>query len=159
MKPKVYVETSIPSFYHETRTNAAAVARREWTRQWWDMERLNFEIFSSEAVYEEMSLTPEPKRQQCLDLLDSLDLLPIEPKIAHIVNVYIAHKIMPNNGLGDALHLAIASYYECDFLLTWNCKHLANANKFQHIERINKMLGLFVPKLITPLELLGDHYE
>ncbi len=44
-----------------------------------------------------------------------------------------------------------------DFLLTWNCEHLANANKFQHIRRINSMLGLFVPSLVTPLELLGEN--
>jgi predicted nucleic acid-binding protein len=110
-------------------------------------------------VYAEMAQTPEPKRQMCIAFLDVLAVLPIEAEIASIVEAYIIHKIMPNNGLGDALHLAIASYYECDFLLTWNCKHLANANKFKHIERINVMLDLFVPKLITPLELLGEHYE
>ncbi len=49
---------------------------------------------------------------------------------------------MPNDPLGDALHLAIASYHKCDFLLTWNCRHLANANKFGHIRRVNVMLGL-----------------
>jgi hypothetical protein len=53
------------------------------------------------------------------------------------------------------LHLALASYHKCDFLLTWNCRHLANANKFGHIRRVNTMLGLFVPLLVTPLELLG----
>ena len=57
---------------------------------------------------------------------------------------------------GDALHLAIASYHRCDFLVTWNCKHLANANKFGHIRRINGILGLSVPSLVTPLELLGE---
>lgn len=62
---------------------------------------------------------------------------------------------MPANALGDALHLAVASFYQCHFLLTWNCKHLANANKFGHIQRINSMLGLYNPLLITPLELLG----
>ena len=64
---------------------------------------------------------------------------------------------MPNDPVGDALHLALASYYKCDFLLTWNCRHLANANKFDHIRRINTLLGLFVPSLVTPLELLGEH--
>ncbi len=50
----------------------------------------------------------------------------------------------------------MASYHKCDFLLTWNIKHLANANKFSHIRRVNTMLGLYVPMLITPLELLGE---
>src|SRR5207244_12975766 len=53
---------------------------------------------------------------------------------------------------GDALHLALASYHKCDFLVTWNCRHLANANKFGHIRRVNALLGLFVPALVTPLE-------
>ena len=58
-----------------------------------------------------------------------------------------------------ALHLALASYYKCEFLVTWNCQHLANANKFGHIRRVNAMLGLFVPALVTPLELLGGRDE
>ena len=60
---------------------------------------------------------------------------------------------------GDALHLALASYHKCDFLVTWNCRHLANANKFGHIRRVNTMLGLFVPALVTPLELFGGSDE
>jgi hypothetical protein len=68
-------------------------------------------------------------------------------------------KVMPANPAGDALHLALASFHKCDFLVTWNCQHLANANKFGHIRRVNTMLGLFVPALVTPLELLGDPYE
>jgi hypothetical protein len=63
---------------------------------------------------------------------------------------------MPNNAGGDALHLAIASFDKCDILLTWNCKHLANANKFSHIRYLNNLLGLYVPAIVTPLELLGE---
>ena len=66
---------------------------------------------------------------------------------------------MPADPAGDALHLAIASYHKYDFLVTWNCRHLANANKFGHLRRINTLLGLFVPALVTPLELLGESDE
>ncbi len=62
---------------------------------------------------------------------------------------------MPNEAMGDAAHLALASFYKCDFLVTWNCKHIANANKYDHIIRINSMLGLFNPKLVTPFQLLN----
>ncbi|MDP5338855.1 MAG: DNA-binding protein, partial [Nodularia sp. (in: cyanobacteria)] len=62
---------------------------------------------------------------------------------------------MPKDPVGDALHLALASHHKCNFLLTWNCRHLANANKFSHIKRVNVMLGLYVPMLVTPLELIG----
>ena len=83
-----------------------------------------------------------------------LALLAVEPAILEIVQAYIARHVMPRSPVGDALHLALASYYRCDFLATWNCKHLANANKFAHIRRVNALLGLFVPSLVTPLELL-----
>ena len=60
---------------------------------------------------------------------------------------------MPAGPGGDALHLAVASFCKCDFLLTWNCIHLANANKFGHIRRVNGMLGLYVPAIVTPPQL------
>ena len=90
-----------------------------------------------------------------LALVRELPLLAVELPIAEIVQGYIRHKLMPADPGGDALHLALASYHKCDFLVTWNCQHLANANKFGHIRRVNAMLGLFVPALVTPLELLG----
>ena len=90
-----------------------------------------------------------------LALVRDLPLLPVELAVAEIVQAYIRHKLMPADPGGDALHLALASYHKCDFLVTWNCQHLANANKFGHIRRVNAMLGLFVPALVTPLELLG----
>jgi hypothetical protein len=153
MKPKVYIETSIPSFYHESRTSAAAIARREWTHEWWDTKRHLYDIVSSDAVQAELEYTPEPKRQHCLTFISSVPLLAVTTPVVDIVDVYIRNKLMPIDASGDALHLALASYYRCDYLLTWNCKHLANANKFGHIRRINSMLGLYVPTLITPMEL------
>ena len=62
---------------------------------------------------------------------------------------------MPRDPKGDALHLAVASYHRCDFLATWNCRHLANPNKFSHVRRVNSMLGVHVLALVTPYELLG----
>ena len=88
-------------------------------------------------------------------LMQNVELLPIEEETGEIVEAYIEHQLMPRNPVGDALHLALASQHKCDFLLTWNCKHLANANKFSHIEWVNTTLGLFVPTLVTPLSLLG----
>ncbi|MHB8767292.1 MAG: PIN domain-containing protein [Deferrisomatales bacterium] len=86
----------------------------------------------------------------------SLPLVPVELAVAEIAEAYIAHRVMPRDPAGDALHLALASYHKCDFLLTWNCRHLANANKFAHVRRINVLLGLHVPMLVTPLELMGE---
>jgi hypothetical protein len=63
---------------------------------------------------------------------------------------------MPRILEGDALHLAYASFHKIDFLLTWNCNHLANANKRKHIRTINARLNLATPEIITPLELFSE---
>jgi hypothetical protein len=150
MKPKVYVETSIPSFFFETRPEPEMVARREWTRQWWNIQLQNYTVVSSEAVLVELSNGNFPGKKDALELITQLPLLAIEDPVAEIVEAYINHRVMPS----DPLHLAVASYHACDFLLTWNCKHIANANKFAHIRRVNALLGIYCPSLVTPLELL-----
>jgi hypothetical protein len=158
-KLRAYVETTIPSFYHEVRTSPDIVARRDWIRQWWRDAPDRYELVTSLAVLDELAGGLPERGAIRLDLVQTLPLLPIEPAIAEIVQTYIGYKLMPADPGGDAMHLALASYHKCDFLVTWNCRHLANANKFGHIRRVNTMLGLFVPALVTPLELLGDSNE
>jgi hypothetical protein len=154
-KSKVYIETSIPSFYHEVRTEPEMIARRQWTQEWWDNVREDYLLVTSVAVLDELNRGTFPNQDKALDLISKLPLVAIEEGIQEIVQAYILHTVMPADPAGDALHLALASYHKCDFLLTWNCKHLANANKFGHIRRVNVMLGLYVPLLVTPLELIG----
>jgi predicted nucleic acid-binding protein len=156
-RPRVYVETTVPSFYHENRTAPDIVARRDWTRQWWSVAPAHYELVTSVAVLDELS-AGEPERSHLrLSLVQALPILPLDAAVAEIVGAYVAHRLMPADPAGDALHLALASYHKCDFLATWNCRHLANANKFGHIRRVNTLLGLFVPALVTPLQLLGGN--
>jgi hypothetical protein len=154
-KPRAYVETTIPSFYHEARTTPDIIARREWTRQWWADAPARYELVTSPAVLDELASGPPERSREWLAFVRELPLLPVEEAIGEIIQAYLRHRVMPTDPTGDALHLALASYHKCDFLVTWNCKHLANANKIGHIRRVNTMLGLFVPAIVTPLELLG----
>jgi predicted nucleic acid-binding protein len=154
-KPRVYIETSIPSFYHTNRVAAGSLARQEWTRMWWDSASAGYERVTSEAVFVELRKGDYPTRDAAIALMTGIPILEATPAISEIVDAYFRHRLMPRDPTGDALHLAMASYHRCDFLLTWNCRHLANANKFGHIRRVNSTLGLFVPVLTTPLELLG----
>jgi hypothetical protein len=156
LRPRVYIETTIPSTYYEQRTDPQTVARHLWTRRWWDDRRCLYDVVASVAVLEELERGDFPARDSCLSLLSDVPLLPTESGIGTVVQTYTDHHLMPANPAGDALHLALASHHKCDFLLTWNCKHLANANKLGHIRAVTVMLGLFVPSLMTPLELLGD---
>ena len=155
MKPRVYVETSIPSFYYQTRAEPDMLARQQWTREWWDNCSHEYLLVTSAAVLDELDRGDYPTKNDALELVSMLPLVAVEEAVADVVQAYIRHKVMPNDPVGDALHLALASYHKCDFLLTWNCRHLANANKFGHIRRVNTLLGLYVPLLVTPLELLG----
>lgn len=135
------------------------MARRDWTRRWWRSAIGQYELVTSPAVLEELTGgNPEHAAKQ-IALVRDLRLLPIVPAISEIVEAYIGHQVMPADPGGDAMHLAMASHHKCDFLVTWNCQHLANANKFGHIRRVNALLGLFVPALVTPLELLGGTDE
>lgn len=156
MIPRVYIETTIPSFYFEARVEPDMAARREWTRKWWEASPGVTDLVTSVAVLDELRRGRFAFRSECLNLMRAVEILPIDRSVREIVAAYIGHNVMPADPVGDALHLAIASYHRCDFLLTWNCKHLANANKFEHIRRVNTLLGLFVPALVTPLELLGE---
>ena len=155
MLKQVYIETTIPSFYYEIRKEPEMIARRNWTREWWDKHVRHFELVTSEPVLEELRNGNYPNKRFILSLIKDIPLITVEPEIVNIVEAYIKHKVMPADPIGDALHLALASYHKCDFILTWNCNHLANANKFFHIRRVNTLLALFTPSIVTPLELLG----
>ena len=117
-KPRVYVETTIPSFYHEERTAPDIVVRRGWTRQWWDSAPERYELVTSPAALDELAGGLPERGTKRLALVRDLPLLPIESAIAEIVQAYIRHKLMPTDPVGDALHLALASYHKCDFLVT-----------------------------------------
>jgi len=155
--PRIYIETSIPSLYCSSRIDAESAVRKGWTQHWWDFKRDGYDLLTSEVVIEELEGGEYPTKKDALSLLNGVPVLTVEPAVLEIVRTYVRHFVMPARPLGDAMHLAVASYHKCDFLLTWNCEHLANANKFQHIRRVNSMLGLFVPSLVTPLELLGEN--
>jgi predicted nucleic acid-binding protein len=108
---------------------------------------------TSEGVIAELQSGEYATQNATIELIIDLPLLEVVDDIANIIDVYLANHLMPKERLGDALHLALAFYHKCDFLLTWNCTHIANANKYEHIRIINTRLGLFVPTLITPMEL------
>ena len=154
MRKLVYIETTLPSLYFSTATDAETITFRHWTRTWWDTQSRHYDLVTSAAVIEELKNGKYPHQRDAVALARSLPVLDITPEIMDIVDVYVARHVMPADPSGDALHLAVASFHKADFLLTWNCNHLANANKFGHIRLVNSLLSLFTPDLVTPLELM-----
>lgn len=160
MATLIYIETTIPSFYVETRSDAEVRVRRKWTREWWHLPREGQQWVTSAVVVEELERIPDPaRRDAALALVRPLEQLDYTVEVAEVVAVYLQHKLMPREAVGDADHLALASLRACDMLVTWNCRHLANANKIAHIRRVNALLGLWTPLLVTPLELLNQDDE
>ena len=156
MEPSVYVETTIPSSYYDDRPQPEMVARQHWTRHWWDEYRHEYNLFTSAAALDELQKGDHPNKQEKIDLITHLPQLEINRDIVEIADVYIKRLVMPADPVGDAIHLALATFYRIDILLTWNCQHLANERKMLHVRRVNALMGLFTPDIVTPLNLLGE---
>ena len=154
MKKAVYLDSTVPSYMFDNRESIQLHC--DITRKWWEEESNNFDVFVSLETIIELNKGNYPRKDEILEFVNKLEKLEPNPEIKNIINVYIQNTLMPKDELGDALHLAYASYYKIDFLLTWNCNHLANANKKQHIRILNNRMNLFVPEIITPLELFTE---
>lgn len=154
MNNTCYIETTIPSFYFDKRQDCSW--QHEVTRAWWDSQRFFFQCYTSTFTLLEVQNSNYPNKEKVVELTQSIELLSFPEEIDEIIEVYISNFVMPKDALGDAAHLAVASYHSMDYLLTWNCKHLANALKFDHIQKINLKLGLITPMIITPKQLFKE---
>lgn len=154
MKKTVYLDSTIPSYLFDKRESIKTYI--DLTKNWWEEERENYHIVVSGETVAETSRGDHPCREEIVQFVSQIEVLPYDEQLEQIVRVYIENHLMPQSSTGDGLHLAYASLYKVDFLLTWNCNHLANANKKQHIRVINTRLGLFIPEITTPLELFTE---
>ena len=154
MKEKVYLDSTIPSYYFDQRESLSVFI--EVTRKWWSEMSSSYDIFISDSVLQELNDGDYPRKGKIIEFVSVIPLLPIVDDLEQIVEFYIDNYIMPKTLIGDAVHLAYASYYNIEYLLTWNCNHLANANKRKHMRIINGRLGLSTPEIITPLELFKE---
>lgn len=153
-RPRVYLDSTVPSYYFDER--AAILNYVQDTRHWWDEESSAYELWVSQMTLRELTRGKHPYKEKILNLVQNVDVLPEDPKIQEIAETYIQHKLMPAILEGDSTHLAYASFFDFKYLLTWNCNHLANANKRRHIETINMRLGLGVPLIVTPQMLVKE---
>jgi len=154
MREKVYIDSTIPSYYFDERSSLQPF--QEITKRWWDEESQRYELWTSDAVLQELRQGYYPNKDQIAALMKDIPSLDFEKELERIARYYMNHFVMPQSLIGDAIHLAYSSHYNMDYLLTWNCNHLANANKKRHIRIINNRLGLETPENITPMELVKE---
>lgn len=158
MKAKVYLETTIISYLTAWRSSQLVMAaQQEATRTWWDDERPNFDVFVSEAVIEEAAAGDPVAAQRRLEVLREITELQITDG-ARLLAKELAEKTpLPKNAQVDAVHIATATVNGMDYLLTWNCRHIANATLRNTMTAICAAAGYEIPVICTPIELIEEH--
>jgi hypothetical protein len=156
MKPKVYLETTIPSYLTARPSrDLLRAACQEATREWWDNCRTDFDLFVSQLVFQEAGDGDPEAAQRRISIIAEISQLDVTTEVAILGDRLVAELILPTKAKTDALHISIAAVNGMDYLLTWNCTHIANAELRHGIERICTEMGYEPPIICTPLELLG----
>lgn len=156
-KTTVYVETSIVSYLTARPSrNLIALARQVMTREWWENRRDDFQLVTSRLVIAEAALGDAVAAAKRLSSLENLEILGINPTIEAIAAEIVARHLLPPKAEADALHIATAAWHGVDFVLTWNCRHIANAELLPSVFDYLATQKLKVPLIFTPEEFLGD---
>lgn len=153
----VYIETSIVSYLRqEPSSQIVTAARQLLTHRWWNYERNQYELVISQYVIDEALAGNPALAAERLALLDGIPLLPHAPKIVTLADDIMSLGVLPEKAQVDALHIATVAHHEIQYLLTWNCKHIANAKILPCIHDLLAKRGIPIPIICTPEELLGD---
>lgn len=157
MKKPLYVETTVISYLAARPSADLVVAGHQLiTRRWWDAHRPDFDLFVSEAVIEECSAGDPEAAARRLELLADIPVLVPTNDSNAIAKRLIAEGIVPAKAVVDAMHLGIAAAHGVEYLLTWNCTHIANAALRRRMESVCRTMGREMPVICTPEELLED---
>lgn len=154
MKAKVYVETSIISYLTARRSrDLILAANQQLTGEWWQERRAQFDLYISQLVLEEIRSGDSAAAAQRFQAIAGLPLLVLNEAALTLAEVLVREGPLPTKAAADALHIAIATINGMDYLLTWNCKHLANAVLRRQVEQLCRRLGYEPPGICTPQEL------
>ncbi len=154
----VYIETSVISYLRQKPANeVVAAAHQLLTHQWWETERMKYELVVSQYVIDEASAGDPALAADRLSVLKGIPRLPGAPEIDRIAHEIISRAILPPKAAVDALHIASVAHHRIQYLLTWNCKHIANAKILPRVHRVLTDLGIPLPIVCTPEELIGDN--
>lgn len=157
MNETVYIETSILGYLTARPSRDLVVAANiELTREWWDTRRNDFQLYSSQAVVKETSQGDAAIASRRLEIIRNLALLDLNQPVLNLAEQFLERSSLPAKADVDAVHIAAATVHGMDYLLTWNCKHIANAQIQRKLAEISLDLGYELPILCTPYELLGD---
>jgi len=155
MKRSVYLETTVIGYMAMRDSRDLRVATNQLsTREWWDVHRPNFDLFVSQFVIDECCQGDPKAAEERKFYLENIPVLDANSEVEKLAEVISDVLQIPAKAPIDAFHIAMASVHGIQFLLTWNCKHIANPEHRPKIERSCRDLGMEPPLICTPFDLL-----
>jgi hypothetical protein len=156
MKPKVYIETSIISYLTARLNRDLVIAgHQQITQDWWEFRRKNFGLYISQLVVNEAGRGDREAAEKRLSVLRDIPLLQFNDTVTGFAQKIVSGKIIPEKAAEDAVHIAVATVHKMDYLVTWNCSHIANAELRRKISEFSTECGYEIPIICTPEELMG----
>ena len=154
----VYLETSIISYLVSRPSRDLIVAgHQQMTRDWWTLHRPIFDCYISQVVLDEAAAGDPAHANARIDVVADLPLIEITEESESLAAAIMASGVMPYKAVRDAADIAVATVGQMNYLLTWNCKHLANARLQKQIAGVCRASGFDLPVICTPEELIGDY--
>lgn len=153
----VYLETTLISYLVARPSRDLLVAaHQQATHDWWADRRGQFECYVSQVVIDEASLGDPGEVEKRMAAIAALPVLAVNEEAGELAEAILSSKAIPPRATRDAAHVAVAAVHEIDYLVTWNCRHLANAQIMRRISLVCDRLGYRMPIICTPEELMGD---
>ena len=157
MLRRIYIETTIPSYLTaRPGRDIVQAARQQLTREWWDVERRHYDLCISQIVLDEAAACDAEAAQRRMAVIDTLPLLDLTFEVDGLAETIMQSGLLPASASRDAVHIAVTAVHQVHFLLTWNCRHIANATIFRDLQHVIMSAGYDMPVICTPEELLGD---
>jgi hypothetical protein len=155
----VYVETSIFSYLTaRPSVNVISAARQQLTCDWWEKCRSRFELFVSPLVEAEASRGDPDAAKRRIAAMEGIPSLEIVSQVSELTSLLLKKGALPQKAEDDAAHVSLAAVHGMDFLLTWNCRHIDNAEMKPVIRKVCSTYGVDCPEICTPEELLGEYF-
>jgi len=149
-----YLETSIPSYIAAYPSRDLIVAaHQQITHEWWHNARHRFKFYISEAVLEELRKGDPDAAGRRLKVVKDIPVLQLNENVISLVRIYDKKLGLSGRSKADLPHFAFTVAYKMDYLITWNCSHIANGEIMRRLLDINLELGLFLPLIVTPEEI------
>ena len=152
-----YIETTIPSYYSARNARSILQASRQFvTREWWDSGCSGFELVTSTETLNEAGEGDPEMAKARLELLGGIRILPVTEAVAELARILVTSGLVPAIASPDAVHIALASVHQIDFLVTWNFKHIANPQTRERMRKTINDSGYRMPVMCSPEELSNE---